>query len=260
MKQGNVTTLVLVGAIVFGLGAAWLTHWYIDSEVKRYRLQLDRELEPVAVVVAQSDLNAGAPLTHTAVAVRPVPRAFVGRDAVSPEQFAEVAGRRLSIPVNRGEPILYPYLAQSKGGTFSHLITPGKRALTFRVDDVSSQSGMIAPGDRVDLLATLSVENERVTFPLLRNIVVLATGNAVDRADPGLQELQFRTVTMAVSPRDAARIAQAQESGKLTVVLRGPLDAEEEDIGRITKATLLGLQSRAPRRTSVEIILGGKRP
>lgn len=258
MKKGSATTLMLAAALASGAAAAGLTHWYIDTEIAAYKNQLDRELAPVNVVVAMSDIPAGSPLTHRAVAVRPVPGAFVSQDAVMPDQFESVAGQLLSIPVGKGEPILYPYISQRSGKPFSDRITPGHRALTFQVDEVSSQSGMIAPDDRVDLLVTLSDHGDSTTFRLLENVPIMATGNVLDSTAGTTPEHRFRTVTLIVDPEEAARITHARATGKLTLVVRSPGDHGETRYGRVTKQSLLGHAEPANRRHPVEVILGGR--
>jgi Flp pilus assembly protein CpaB len=78
---------------------------------------------------------------------------------------------------------------------------------------------------------------------------------------PGLQDhRQYRTVTVAVTPQDAAKITLAQDAGKITITLRQPEDAADLDLPRITKHTLLFGQpatSRTAARKRIEIILGG---
>ena len=258
MKKGNATTLILSGALVCGVAAAGLTHWYIDSEITRHRGELERELAPEDVVVAVSDLGSGDRLTRQSVAIRPVPGAFVSRDAIRPDQFGSIEGKPLTVPVNRGQPILYPYVRMHDPAQFSDRIEPGKRALTFQVDEVSSQSGMIVPGDKVDLLATVSTGRDSTTFELLRNVNIMATGNAMDKEQSSSLEQRYRTVTLAVSPTDAARITHARAIGKLTLIVRSPGDDNEAKVARITKNSLLGREASVQRFRAAEIILGGK--
>lgn len=258
MKPFSATSLMLAGAVSCGALAAWLTHWYVDSEIRQYRTRLSQQLAPEKIVVATGDLAVGDRISAGNAAVRPVPRAFIARDAVRPEQFAAVEGKRLAFPVNRGEPILYPYLSARMGDHFSARIEPGRRATTFQVDEVSSQSGMIAPGDRVDLLVTLTSGDETTTFPLLTNVTILATGNLLDRSEQTGPDGRFRTVTMVMSPKDAARVAHARATGTLTVVVRSPGDENDDVVAPATKRSLLGLGAATRPNRRVEIILGGR--
>lgn len=210
------------------------------------------------VVVASDDIQAGTRINRSNVAIRPVPAAFVGRDAIRPEQFGAVEGARLSVPVNRGESILYPYISKHSEAGFSEHIRSGRRAITFNVDDVSSQSGMISPGDNVDLLVTLNDGTDAVTFPLLQNVPILATGNRMEGERNDANAGRFRTVTMEVSPLDAARITHARAAGTLTVVVRGPGDDAQISNERISRASLLGNARNRKGPAHPEIILGGK--
>ncbi len=85
---------------------------------------------------------------------------------------------------------------------------------------------MLAPGDRIDLLFTTTAANDSVTVPLLFAVPVIATGLRTQSNENSLPErLQsgpFRTITVAVTPADAAKITLAQEAGRITVALRQP--------------------------------------
>jgi pilus assembly protein CpaB len=138
------------------------------------------------------------------------------------------------------------------------------RALTFPVDDEASISGMLAPGDRIDIFFTTTSGNENVTLPLLLNVPVIATGirtlaNAA-WLDDKRQSGHYNTITVSVTPQNAAKITLAQDAGKITITLRQPADDRPMQIARITKHTLLNgdrIAETSPRRARVEIILGG---
>jgi pilus assembly protein CpaB len=137
------------------------------------------------------------------------------------------------------------------------------RALTFPVNEEASISGMLAPGDRIDILFTTTAANDSMTLPLLFAVPVLATGLRTQTNENALSEkLQgpFRTVTVSVTPADAAKLTLAQEAGRLTVALRQPQDQTPIRITRITKNTLLKGEEIVPPvrpRARVQIILGG---
>jgi pilus assembly protein CpaB len=102
-----------------------------------------------------------------------------------------------------------------------------------------------------------------VTIPLLFAVPVIATGlrtqgNQNSLPDK-LQSAPFRTVTVSVSPADAARITLAQDAGRITVALRQPQDQTPTQIARITKNTLLrgNEPTPSPRRPHIQVILGG---
>lgn len=264
MKGIWTTTLMIAGALAAGGGAAYFANGYISSQMRAEREQLHSQYELVNVVVAKSDLPPGAVLSSQTVAVREVPQTFLHADAVRSEQWGDIAGRVLSQAVRGGESILNAHLAQGAGAGFSTQLPEGMRALTFPVDEEASIAGMLAPGDRIDLLFTTAAANDSVTVPLLFAVPVIATGlrtqSNANALPERLQSGPFRTITVAVTPADAAKITLAQEAGRISVALRQPNDEVATHIARVTKSSLLRgdapIGSSRPRQR-VEVILGG---
>lgn len=264
MKGIWITTLMVGGALAAGGGAAYFAKGYINGEMHSEREQLRKQYQLISVVVAKADLASGTVLSGQTVALREVPKTFLHADAVRSEQWNDVAGRVLSRGVRSGETILSSHLAQGLGAGFSSQLPEGMRALTFPVDEEASISGMLAPGDRIDLLFTTAASNDSVTLPLLFAVPVIATGLRTQSNEntlpERLQSSPFRTITVAVTPADAAKITLAQEAGKITVALRQPNDQDAVRIARVTKSSLLRgdepLIASKPR-IRVQVILGG---
>jgi pilus assembly protein CpaB len=264
MKGAWITALMVAGALGTGGAAAYFADGYIERTVHARQAELDARYEAVRVVVASTDLRPGTFLSGQTVAVREIPRNFLHSDAVLADHWSEVAGRVLAYPVRSGEPVLESHLARDAAAGFSSQLAEGMRALTFPVDDEASIAGMLAPGDRIDILFTTLNGNESVTLPLLLDVPVIATGvrtvtNAAYLEDRG-NARQYNTVTVSVTPENAAKITLAQDAGKITVALRQPQDNQPIQIARITKRTLLNTERIAKLgtpRPRVEIILGG---
>lgn len=263
MKGSVITALMVTGALSAGAAAAYLANAYIDRTISSRRTELDSRYQPVRVVVANADLRPGSLLSGQTVAIREIPRTFLHSEAVLAERWSSISGRVVAHAVRSGEPILTSHLAQDLGAGFSSQLAQGMRALTIPVDEQASIAGMLAPGDRIDIAFTTLDGNRSVTLPLLANVSVIATGvrtmtNAQylnDRRQGG----QYNTVTVAVTPDDAARLTLAQDAGKIAITLRQPQDDRPLQIARVTKDTLLnGPRTTQPsaRRERVEIILG----
>jgi pilus assembly protein CpaB len=262
--KGIVTTVLMIGgALAAGGGAAYFAKGYISNEVRNEREQLHAQYKPVSVVVAKIDLAPGAVLSARTVALREIPKTFLHAEAIAAERWSDIAGRVLSRAVRSGETILSTHLAQGAGAGFSAQLPEGMRALTFPVNEEASIAGMLAPGDRIDILFTTTAANESVTVPLLFSVPVIATGLRTQTNENSLPDkLQgaFRTITVSVTPADAAKITLAQEAGRITVALRQPHDEMPTRIARITKNALLKGDEPAPAsrpRARVQIILGG---
>ena len=191
------------------------------------REQLHAQYKLVNVVVAKADLRR-APCFRADRRVARGAKNIPSLGSRRSERWDEIAGRVLSRPVHSGETMLRSHLAQGAGAGFSAQLPEGMRALTFPVDEEASISGMLAPGDRIDILFTTTAANESVTVPLLFAVPVIATGlrtQANENSLPDkLQSAPFRTITVSVTPADAARITLAQDAGRITVALRQPQD------------------------------------
>jgi pilus assembly protein CpaB len=263
MNGTIVTILMLGGALAAGGAAAYFANEYIDESLAERRAELDAQYSTVKVIVAAQDLRPGTILSAQTVAVREVPNAFLHEEAIRAERWGEFAGRVLARPLRSGEPVLLAHMAKDPSAGFSAQLADGMRALTFPVDEESSIAGMLAPGDRIDLFFTTTHGNETTTLPLLANVQVIATGmrTLTNEHHPEVQgQRHYRTVTVLVTPQDAAKITLAQDAGKLTITLRRPLDEAPLTLSRITKQHLLfgePTTRTSLARRKVEIILGG---
>ena len=240
MKAQNIVMLVI--ALAAGLAAVFLAKSYIDQEIADYKKNIDDQYAPIKVVVANADLQRGQILNSNNLAVRPVPKEFVHEDAIRPNEADSVIGHRLVYSIQQGEALLSNHVAFSKGDTFSNLIDEGKRAITFPVDVLSSQNGMMAPGDMIDMLVTLKDDDTEKTFPMLTNILVIATGTQVEEINNSIDggPVNYQSITLHVTPNEAAMITHASSEGEITVMLRSRSDSNRLKMAAITKNTLLG--------------------
>jgi len=99
-------------------------------------------------------------------------------------------------------------------------VRPGERAIRIEVDDAAGLAPELGPGDRVDVLATTSVEGgAAVSRLLLENVRVLRV------EEPGGSGRRGRAVVVAVRP-EQAMAAAAAAGARLSLLARSPEDAE----------------------------------
>lgn len=266
-KKVNKNLLFVVGAVVFGLIAAFLSVSYIQQKAEEARAAATPKARPEAqVVVPVRDIVAGEKLQGGFLSARSVPIDFIPADAILPENFEQYVGRATRFPLKQGVPISAGALVATYDH-FSRVVAPGNVAYTFSVNETNSISGMISPGDRIDILMTYKPEKGEDekgavpdeggrVIPLLENILVLATGTTLENA-PGELASGFSSVTLELSPQQAEQLTIAQEAGRMRVVLRNLDDRTPFGLNGLTERALLS-DYEASGASGVHFIIGGR--
>ena len=260
-------TVLLVAALACGAIAVYAGQGYLAEQLEAERARLTpRPAQTRDVIVARRDLAKGDVVTTETMAVRRIPEEYVSGSAVLPEHFDGFEGMRLAAPLRSGEQLMASAIVGGDNLAFSQRVKPGIRALTIAVDEVNSISGMLQPGDRIDLLFSARPPAEgdgrapqpEATVPLFQGLLVLATGRQV-RA--GVDERggarSFSTVTVEVEPEHAQRLVVAQRAGRLTAVLRNPDDPQRMNRKAMDVRQLLEMGSPAAAATTPQVIVGG---
>ncbi|MCA9842698.1 MAG: Flp pilus assembly protein CpaB [Cyanobacteria bacterium HKST-UBA03] len=187
------------------------------------------------------------------------------------ENTKSLVGRIATSDILAGQPIFMLNLAKegTRGG-LTTLIPNGFRAITISVTESKAVAGFIKPGDHVDVLATFEIRVAKEakeglpvipfenTIPLtdtvVQDIPVLAIAQEVnekelphqsdeeeaktdkdDKKKGGSGAKIVSTLTLAVTPEQAEKIAFSEEKGVLKVVLRNQSDKEQPRlIGTVT--------------------------
>lgn len=231
-------TWVLFASIVVGLLAAWMAQNFLSEKVSE--IESRAKVDMTRVVVAKKDLRPGERLNADTLAIRQVPMAWAHSNAVQPDQFSLVDQRSISVGIKAGEPLLWAMLEGQKVATFSRKVANGRRAITVPVDQINSISGLLEPGDRIDLLLTLKNQDSTRLEPLLSNVEVLAAGQRLSGDGPAGTNSRFSTVTLNVSPEEAQRVVLGREAGRLTALLRNPSDVASFRLDREALDNLFG--------------------
>ncbi|AQS37442.1 Flp pilus assembly protein CpaB [Shewanella psychrophila] len=133
------------------------------------------------------------------------------------------------------------FLKPEEGGFLSVSLRPGYRAVSVPVDQVTANSGLVGPGDSVDVLLLASQEQELRTRgneaqslyvkTIAKNVRVLAFNDAVKVEQYMEAQKKYKgfipddsAVTLEVLAEQANRIILANQLGRLTLVLRSNND------------------------------------
>ena len=179
-------------SLAMGVMAAWGVKSQVQDFLAAERERLRPHVKTVEIVVAKRNLRAGDAVSADTMALRQVPEAYAASQAVREESFKGYQGLRLTQALQAGEALLPVMVAGAEVASFSARIKPGIRAMTLQVDEVNSVSGMLQPGDRIDLLMSArlpaassapapgapAMPADR-TVALMQDLLILATGRSV---------------------------------------------------------------------------------
>lgn len=255
----NRSMALLLVAVLAGLGAALAARQYLADRI--HQLEADAKIPTVSRVVAAYNLPSGTRLTSDHFAVRQFPSAAVSSDSLAPERFQELADSVLVAPLRAGDPILRVHTAQARVSPFSGRLGEGRRAITIPVDAINSVSGLLEPGDLIDLYVSFDHQRRRITAPLLQGVLVLATGAATRPVSETARQGNYSTVTLDTSPEDAIKLVAARQGGSITALLRHPHDSRpDQKAVRGDLASLLGVNERtaAIRTKNAPVIYGNQ--
>lgn len=257
--------LLPLGATVAGIAAAASASHYLRDQAELSARQMRQRYSTQSVVVASRDLPKGQLLDPAMLAVRAVPQEFTPTDAVSPEHASELIGGHTAIGIRRGTPVVSAALTVERGQVrLSDVLSAGQRALTIQVDQINAVGGHLGAGDVVDLYYSQREQNSTILVPLLENVHVLATGSATEPPQGGeASDEGFSTITLRLDAEQAARVVLAEQTGRVTVLLRAAGDQALTDVRTRSSQQLLSTsdhRSHLPRNDQprVELLTGGR--
>ncbi len=273
-------TLMLGGiAVIAGSVAYWSAQRFLDQSASAERRRWEQRYAPIATLVAARELPAGHVLAASDMARREMPGTFLPSRSLPAGQSAAALGRQLVSALRAGDPITESALESQRTVPLSGQLRAGARAVTVPVDEVSSQAGLVRPGDKIDLMLAeeRSDSGDRCVSvrPLLESVKVLATGRATREgsasADAGADRWQgdsYSTITLDVLPEQAQQLAAGQRLGELIPTLRGAGDDAPSGIDPIGSghgackppAPAVGTSAAPSTALSIDIMVGGKQP
>ena len=212
--------------LAFAVGCGLIAMMGVQQMISK---QSDTQDVPVKVLVATTDIPPGVLLDETNCHFEEFPSSAVPKDAVrSKEDYFE---RGLKVHVDKGDIIRMVKLGSKGEIAASASIPKGMRIFTFKVDDTKTHSGLLQPGDRVDLQITfeyISPNNTRVTRTdtLLEYVEVFASDSVRDLEVGESREIKAKNLSLLVTPEQANLLKLASSKGELTPIMRNKEDKE----------------------------------
>lgn len=214
-----------------------------------YSMILSKEQVPVVQVTEK----APAPPATVGyfVAARPLPRGTLARDedftvrSVPPERvpagaILETPDSKIGLPgslvrkfVDAGSPVtLQDVLRPRDRGFLASVLAPDSRAISIKVDEESGVSGLIRPGDYVDVVLTQVFEKadparRALSEAILRNVRIIAIDQEIaqgGRAITAMAVKQAQTVSLELTPEQVKKVTVAKQLGTLSLAVRAAVE------------------------------------
>lgn len=234
-------------ALLLSLVAAFLIFRWMSDQAGQ-----QTQVLTTPVVVATSAIRKGARLIPESLEVKKYPVEMKPAGAFADPEG--LAGKVLAVSVGANEAITMTKLIEDRVmGGISTRIAPGKRAMAVKGNMVMGLSGFVLPGDRVDVLVSMTEGRKEnpITKLVLERIKVLATGTQLDSPTEEGSTASVDVYTLELSPEESERIALAASQGTLNFALRNAADnATVLTTGQTPKSTLAALrkQSKSKKR------------
>jgi pilus assembly protein CpaB len=250
MKQ----KILILASIAAGLAAAALAHaWFVakNGEVEEMKRKILAATRKVTVLGAARTIPQGATIRADDLVPIVLFESGTTGDNIPVEERLSVVGRVASHTIGESDPVLWTYLDGGRGAGrgLADDVPDGMRAASIPVSGASAVSGLVRPGDHVDVLGSFALpgsdgkasgELQFVTMTVLQNVTVLATGTTTARSrtrrDGGDGATTgYGTVTLCATPREAEVLVFAQQmKGRLFLTLRNGSDVYyEKDLPRV---------------------------
>jgi len=211
---------LFISAIALGLGATWYANqWLISSTAAPVA---EATMSTTPVVVAALEIPFGQKIEASHLKTINWPEATMPEGVFNDPDL--IVGKIANTKIMQNEMVIKSRIVDKVGGSvLAAIVSPNKRAVTVRVNDVLGVAGFLLPGNRVDVLATRQENDERAeTETILEDLKVLAVDQTASTEED--KPIVVRTVTVEADPKGAEQLVRASEEGSVQLVLRNPTD------------------------------------
>ncbi len=230
--------------------------------------------EEVTVLAAARALQVGTlldeqHLTEVAVEEDSVRRWHIGTEDLDPNEMPY--GHVVRQAIAAGAPVTWQSLVGPRQrGFLAAVLKPGMRAITVRLGAGTRHSGLVDPGDRVDVVLTAQSrdrgEQNVLARTILEDVRVVAVdrriGSAASAAEGGgeVERTEIVTATLEVLPSQTGLLALGELEGELSLAVR-PLaasgaPAEPADV--VDMRSLLALPQESLQQKTVRVVRGSQ--
>ncbi|MCA6122770.1 Flp pilus assembly protein CpaB [Bradyrhizobium sp. WSM 1704] len=271
----SIIMVLLLAATALGLIAYNVNQPHAPAPVVAEKAPAPAAVATVGYFVAARPLSKGTLARDEDFGVRQAAPDKVPAGAIleSPDAKAGLPGSLVRKFVEAGSPIMLQDILRPKDrGFLASVLAPDSRAISIKVDEETGVSGLIRPGDYVDVVLTQVFDKadparRAVSETVLGNVRVIAIdqeiaqgGRPVTNAVAGKPA---QTVSLELMPDQVKKVAVAKQLGTLSLVVRAAAEQwDKADTGVMSSCDVspeLARQSAiAGQSATVAIHSGGE--
>lgn len=208
--------------IVIALGCGTIAAIGMRQAMARPDTSTTTETETIFVAV--SSVPSWTKLNADVVKQEEWPKDKIPQGAA--RSMEDFEGKSSLYPLYPGEPIILTKISDGDGAYASERIPEGHQVFAVKVDRESALSGLINPGDKVDVLVFVRGRDgvRTGTRTIMRNVTVFAVNDQIARIQEGESSIDAKTVSLLVQPSQSERLLLAKQLGTIHLALRKPGD------------------------------------
>lgn len=222
----NTRRITLIVAVVLAIGTGILTLRYLTSIQQQANVQ-QQQVELKRILIASKDIPARAKITPDMLTSIQRPATQVEPGALDDPK--QVQGDIALISIPSGSTLTETRVGRPAEVGLTVRLKPGMRAISIPVDRVKAVSGLLQPGDRVDVLASIprGPGQQPRAVSIIRGAMVLAINDTMETAGatPSPDAANLVTVTLGVTPQQADLLTMADLNTTLRLALRSPQES-----------------------------------
>lgn len=232
----------LIFALVLAVVVAFVTRYFLVAKENTKGAPVAQEVKALKILVASKSLDRGVKTQPGDLVWQPWPKSSLNDSYIQEGsiQLNSLTGSVILERIDKGEPVVISKLVQpGEKSILAALLPPGKRAISIDVTPQAISSGLIQPGDYVDVLLSKvitsgSLSSYGQTTTVVSNTKVLALDMSMNEsAQKSATAPVPKVATLEVTPGQAELITAAAKEGSLSLSLHSISNhkmAAEEDI------------------------------
>jgi pilus assembly protein CpaB len=224
--------------------------------------------------VAAHELPVGTLAREEDFTVRMAPSGGAPSGAIldTPDARIGLTGSLIRRFLDTGSPVTSQDLLRARDrGFLASVLAADSRAISINVDAESGVSGLISPGDYVDVVLTqvsdkADLAHRSVSEVVLRNVRIIAIDQDIVEgvlANNAAASKVPHSVTLQLSPVQVKKIAVAKELGKLSLAVRSAFEQKDTaDAGAMFGCDVspeIARQSAIDRQSTTVVVYSGEK-